>query len=650
MTIRPLLASAAGVALVAALTSPGPAAASAPDPLTVPAVAGLADDFMLGVDVSSAIALEASGVVFRDDAGEPADLFAVLAEHGVSDVRVRVWNDPFDAEGNGYGGGSVDVDRALEIGERADAAGLGVVVDFHYSDFWADPGKQHAPKAWEGLSVAETADAVHDFTVDALTRFVDAGIDVAMVQVGNETNNGVAGVSGWDDMSAVFSAGSAAVRESAPDALVALHFTNPETPGRYADAAAALDARGVDYDVFASSYYPYWHGSLENLTSVLGGVASTYDKRVAVVETSWVHTLDDADGHENTITEAAEATAFPISPQGQATAFRSVVQAVADVGDAGIGVFSWEPAWLPVGPAADVEANREKWEAYGSGWATSFAGEYDPDDAGRWYGGSAVDNEALFAADGTPLPSLRVFEYVRTGAVGPVVVTGVERVALTVDQGDAVELPASVAVSYSDGATADEAVTWDAFDASEIGRITVAGVTETGVAVTAEITVRAPSFLPGGGFESDGAELWTLTGTGGSIGWQADASEGENALHVWSDADFTGSAAQTVIGLEPGRYVAIATSQGAVAEGDAVTLTVTAAPTHLPPQASDRARAAQTRTEGVDLPFDGWRAYASAETAPVAVRRGAAVTVEIAWDLSAEAWGTVDDVRLVRIG
>src|SRR5690606_25726402 len=123
---------------------------------------------------------------------------------------------------------------------------------------------------------------------------------------------------------------------------------NPETAGRYADAAAALDARGVDYDVFASSYYPYWHGSLENLTSVLTDVAETYDKREMVAETSWSYTLQDGDGHPNVI--QTDYPQYPTSVQGQAWAVRDVVAAVAAVGDAGIGVFYWEPAWLPVGP------------------------------------------------------------------------------------------------------------------------------------------------------------------------------------------------------------------------------------------------------------------------------------------------------------
>ena len=112
-------------------------------------------------------------------AGAPADLFDVLADDGVNTVRVRVWNDPFDASGRGYGGGNVDVARAVEIGQRATAAGLSVLVDFHYSDFWADPARQLAPKAWAGLSDAETVTALHDFTADALQSFEDAGVDVA---------------------------------------------------------------------------------------------------------------------------------------------------------------------------------------------------------------------------------------------------------------------------------------------------------------------------------------------------------------------------------------------------------------------------------------------------------------------------------------
>ncbi|WP_309067242.1 glycosyl hydrolase 53 family protein [Microbacterium sp.] len=651
-SLRRILAAFAAPVLAVSLWS-ATAAPAAADPgvdITVPAVPGLPADFIGGVDVSSVLSLEASGVVFRDESGAPADLFAVLADSGVTDVRIRVWNDPFDAQGRGYGGGSVDVARAVEIGERATAAGLRVLVDFHYSDFWADPGKQQAPKAWASLSVPETADALHDFTVDALERFDAAGVDVRMVQVGNETNNGVAGVTGWDGMATLFSAGAAAVRETLPDALVALHFTNPETAGRYAGYAAELAARGVDYDVFASSYYPYWHGSTANLTSVLSHIADTYGKKVIVAETSWAHTLADGDGHGNTIDLPGEATAYPVSAQGQASAYRDVVQAVAAVGDAGIGVYYWEPAWLPVGPPERLEANRLLWERDGSGWATSYAAEYDPDDAGQWYGGSAWDNQALFAFDGTPLPSLRVFEYVHTGAQGPREVTGVDPVQLALEEGEPVVLPTRVTVRYSDGTSEQQPVTWDAVDIDGPGDYEVPGVTSTGLEVTATVSVRAKSWLPGGSFEGDDGALWRLTGTGGSIGWQADASDGTNALHFWLDADFAGAATQTVRGLPAGKYVAIATSQGGDAlAGDTLRITVSSAPP-LPRHTPAWLARLLTRSSSAGLELNGWRAYATSETPAVRVRKRDAVTVTISWDMSAGAWGTVDEVRLVRVG
>ncbi|HWV48396.1 MAG TPA: glycosyl hydrolase 53 family protein, partial [Microbacterium sp.] len=543
-----------------------PAVAAASDPasapvdaeITVPRVENLPDDFIGGVDVSSVLSLEESGVVFRDQDGEPGDLFAILADSGVTDVRVRVWNDPFDAQGNGYGGGDVDVDRAVEIASRATDAGLGVLVDLQYSDFWADPAKQQAPKAWAGLDAAATAAEVGVFTRDAMQRFVAAGVDLRMVQIGNETNNGVAGITGWDGMAQVFSAGAAAVRAEAPDALVALHFTNPERAGFYANVAAQLDSHGVDYDVFASSYYPFWHGTPENLTSVLTQVADTYGKKVMVAETSWAHTLEDGDGHGNVIDLASEATQYPLSRQGQANAVRDVVQAVADVGDAGIGVFYWEPAWLPVGTPDELEANKALWERDGSGWASSFAGEYDPHDAGQWYGGSAWDNQALFGFDGTASDALNIFSYVRTGAVAPREVEQVVPVALRLTEGDDVVLPDDVEVRYTDGTSEVQPVTWsDAVQYIEgVGEYAIAGTTGEGLAASATISVAARNFLVNPGFEDADVSAWTTSGAGLSLRAWDDPHSGTHSAHFYADAAYAFELSQTVTGLAEGAYVA----------------------------------------------------------------------------------------------
>lgn len=632
-----LAALALGVALVAApLTAAQAAPADEPVEagITVPRVEGLASDFALGVDVSSVLSLEESGVVFRDDDGAPADLFGVLADHGVTDVRVRVWNDPFDAEGRGYGGGNVGVDRAVEIGRRATAAGLGVAVDFHYSDFWADPAKQKAPKAWRGMDAAETAAAVGDFTRNALSAFVAAGVDVELVQVGNETNGGVAGVTGWPDMARVFSSGSAAVRAVLPDALVAVHVTNPERPGHYAAYAAQLAANDVDYDVFASSYYPFWHGTTENLTAVLRQVADTYDKKVMVAETSWVRTLDDADGHPDVIDAAAEAAAYPVSIQGQASALRAVVQAVADVGDAGIGAYYWEPAWLPVGPADQLAQNRVLWERDGSGWATSFAGEYDPEDAGRYFGGSAWDNQSLFDVDGTPLESLRTFSYVRTGAVSPREVTGVDTVRRAVTAGDDLSLPERVTVRFSDGTTEQHPVTWDpAPDLTRPGVYEIAGETADGHAALAIVTVSAENLLRNPGFEDPDVSMWTAEGPL-SLRATDDPRTGERSAHFFAATAMSFTLEQRVDDLPAGRYVAAGALQGgAFGDGSARIELI-----------SDAGTAAAPFTAS------GWRVWSEPRTGEIQIADGESLVVRVSADLPAAAWGTIDDLALERIG
>ncbi len=384
------------------------------------------EDFIRGMDVSSVLSLERSGVKYYTADGAEKDLFRILADNGVNYIRVRVWNDPFDASGNGYGGGNNDVAAAAQIGARAAACGMKLLVDFHYSDFWADPGKQKAPKAWSGMSLSQKLNAVRDFTTASLQTIRGAGADIGMVQIGNETSNGLVGEDSWWNMSQLYNAGSAAVRAFDPSILVAIHFTNPEKTAYMKSLADFLSDYHVDYDVFALSYYPYWHGSLSNLTEVLDYVAVNHHKLTMVAETSYAYTLFDSDGHPNTVSAYANNTGsdllWDFTPQGQADEVRAVMNAVNNVSDnAGLGVFYWEGAWITVGDTTGLSgsaydsrlaANKALWERDGSGWAASYCGEYDPDDGGKWYGGCAVDNQAFFASDGKALPSLQVFAQV----------------------------------------------------------------------------------------------------------------------------------------------------------------------------------------------------------------------------------------------
>lgn len=607
-------------------------------------VDGISNNFIKGVDVSSIIALEDSGVKFYNTKGEEQDIFKTLPDAGVNYIRVRVWNDPYDSKGRGYGGGNNDLAKAIEIGKRATANGMKLLVNFHYSDFWADPGKQQPPKAWANLSFEEKKAALYNYTKESLEALLNAGIDVGMVQVGNETTGGLAGETDWTKICALFNQGSKAVRDVSKDILVVLHFTNPETPGRYQTIAETLDKNNVDYDVFASSYYPFWHGTLDNLTSVLKHVADTYGKKVMVAETSYAYTYEDGDGHENTAPKPfGQVLNYPVTVQGQAHAIRDVIEAVVQVGEAGIGVFYWEPAWIPVGPPENIEKNKEIWEKYGSGWASSYASEYDPEDAGKWYGGSAVDNQALFDFKGYPLPSLNVFKYVETGAIAPLKIDEIKDVYLSVYEGEQVSIPETVTVIYNDGRENLEKVTWDneAIEKaiqSGVGTYKIKGLVQSKYTVTMYLEIKPKNYVLNPSFENHDRSMWKITHRNGTLphtDYQykaADVKSGNYSLHFYSDQSVDFVVEQTITGLEPGYYNFNMFLQG----GD-----VKNSEMYIFADTGDRLYKQETSV-------NGWANWMNPEIKEILVLNGT-VTIGVSIKANAGAWGTLDDFYLYRV-
>ena len=618
---------------------------------------GQKQSFIEGVDVSSYVSLKNSGVKYYDFDGNELDdigYFKFLVSCGINYVRVRVWNDPYDAEGNGYGGGDNDLETAKKIGQYATAAGMKLLVDFHYSDFWADPGKQQVPKAWADFTLDEKVAAVKSYTSESLKTLRDAGVDVGMVQIGNETTNGICGESStnWENMAKIFNAGSEAVRDIDKNILVAIHFTNPERSGNYANFAKKLNTYNVDYDVFASSYYPVWHGTLDNLTSVLKNVADTYGKLVMVAETSWAYTLDDGDGHDNTVRKGVnDSTTYDISVQGQANEISSVIKAVKNTGSSGIGVFYWEPAWLPVNVydssadnAADIlAANKTAWEQYGSGWASSYAGEYDAADAGKWYGGSAVDNQALFDFAGHPLESLKTFAYVHTGTKTKreVVSISVDDVEVVITDVENVVLPTTAAVKYNDGNSESSDITWEDGALDKIknygaGTCTVNGtitVNDEEVGVSCNVSILKENILVNPGFES-GNEGWTIADTskGFAIKTKEDFRNGAYCGHYYNSSDFTYDVYQTIT-LEPGEYVFSAYLQGG-ANGDNDVYEV-------------YAKAGDTELASAPAVPQGWKIWQHPQIR-FTVNETTEVMVGMRATATGGAWGTWDDAYLYK--
>lgn len=379
-------------------------------------VEGLSEDFVFGCDMSMLIAQENSGVVYYNEAGEEQDPLLTLANNGVDSIRIRIWNDPYDENGNGYGGGNNDTATAIAIGQRVTEHGMTAFIDYHYSDFWADPKKQMLPKAWVGMTTEELADAIYAFTKDSLGQILAAGVDVSMVQLGNEITNGMCGENNWTNICMMLKGGCQAVRELeaeyGKEIQIVMHFANPHTAD-YQKLAMRLEKNEVDYDIFATSYYPFWNGTLENMQSVLQGIVDNYGKKVMVAEISYPYTFEDGDNNQNSLYEnCGSPFNYEISEQGQAEAVRDCVEALAAIGDAAVGIFYWEPAWIPV-PDDTGMTRSEIWEKYGSGWASSYASVYDPNDAGKYYGGSAWDNQALFDHEGNPLSSIQMFNMMK---------------------------------------------------------------------------------------------------------------------------------------------------------------------------------------------------------------------------------------------
>lgn len=636
--------------------------------INVEKVRNLSDDFIMGMDISSVMSEFASGVTYKDFEGNTinniSDFCKFLADCGVTNVRVRIWNDPYDSAGNSYGGGNNDIDTAVAIARGCADAGLEMLLDFHCSDFWTDPSKQQTPKAWEGMSVGEKAEVLSAFLTDSLDKIDATGAEIAMVQVGNETNNAFIGESDTGDMCTLFNAGAKAVHEFDENIKVVIHVTNPES-SNMTRWAGILAANQVKYDVLATSYYPSWHGTLANLKDQLQTVKDKYGKDVMVAETSYAFTLDDTDGHDNTIREGTNTdmmteTKYPFTPQGQASFLRDVIDTVNSVG--GLGVYYWESAWITVGDTTGltgeeydtrVAQNKDIWEECGSGWASSYAGQYDPDDAGKWYGGSAVDNQAMFAADGTPLASINVWKLVRTGAVSNhVSVDAITLPTETIEVGDSYTLPETVTVKYNNG-DAQDPVEWSeadlaAVDTSTAGTYVVNGTVtfskevdtgdyagETTAAVTYTLTVKAPNLIPAdvAGFEVDDDSGFTISGEGIDLPANDDPKEGSHSMHWYNTSEAVASATyNTPIVLGAGEYTFEASAQGYA--GDTVTLKI------LDTQGN-------VLFTGEPVVLTGWSNWLTPSVSFV-LEEETGILVQIEVNMQAGGWGTADCMYLYQ--
>ena len=405
--------------------------------VTIKKVKGMSESSIRGMDISSYLALKKAGVKYYDYEGNETPLLKVLHDNGINYIRIRIWNDPFNADGKTYGGGGNDVSTGVEIAKEAAQYDMKVLLDFHYSDFWAEPAVQLVPKAWKKdvNNTEKMCSDVYDFTKESIQKFKDAGANIGMVQVGNEITNGLLGIYSnrdkgesfnviWGDkkksteVNKYLKAGIKAVREYTPQALVALHLETPNV-WKYKTIMNTWKRDNVDYDVLGSSYYPFWSiAAKANTPKTLKDVqtlAASYGKMFAVFETSWVNSLNDGDGTPNSIGDSTSTGAYEVGPQGQVNELTDLYDTVLSQ-DNGLGTFYWEGAWIPVKAGwTNWEYNKQIADQYGTGWASKGALGYFPDSKMYYkgkaaWGGTSWDNQALFDSNGYPLQSLKFYK------------------------------------------------------------------------------------------------------------------------------------------------------------------------------------------------------------------------------------------------
>ncbi|MBQ9118450.1 MAG: glycosyl hydrolase 53 family protein [Lachnospiraceae bacterium] len=363
-------------------------------------------EFIKGFDVSTLPEVERCGGRFFDE-GKEKDALEILKSYDGNWIRIRVWNDPYSDAGESYGAGDCDLENMVQLAKRVKQAGFDWLLDLHYSDFWADPGKQYLPKAWEGMTVEQLEQAVYDFTKDVLEICQKEDILPGMVQVGNELSNGLMWPYGkvpeYDNIARFVKAGVRAVREFAPDSKVMIHLDNGGKIELYEEWFDNFRDRGGDWDIIGLSYYPFWHGTLGGLRANLLNCAERYGKELIIAEVSMGHTMESYAAYEQvtdenrkgaaTRPELAAKVPFPMTPEGQADFIQAVLNILKEVPEnKGKGIFWWEPTWIPVP---------------GSGWANQAGWEYVRE---KGPGGNEWANQALFDYDGNALPALKVIK------------------------------------------------------------------------------------------------------------------------------------------------------------------------------------------------------------------------------------------------
>lgn len=584
-------------------------------------IENLSTDFIKGADVSIMPELERNGTKFYDN-GIEQDGLTILKNHGVNWIRVRIWNNPYVVGPEGVGGGNTDEAKAIEMAKRAKALGMKVLVDFHYSDFWVDPGQQKKPDAWKNDSGDKLVDDVYAYTAKVMQDFNVQGVTPDMVQVGNELNNGMLwpeaqltedNPNGYKFLAKLLNAGLQAVHDNDKDNKVKtmIHLAGVDVNLYHTFFDNLIVKNKVnDFDIIGMSFYPFWHGTMDDLKNTMNDVSAKYNKDVIAVETAFGYTLEDADFEKNNFgTNEEKVSGYKATVQGQATGLRDVMATVASVNDnRGLGIFYWAPDW--------VINEKVGWKSNG--------------------GGNGWDNLTLFDTKGNALESMDTFNLVsdpNNQYIEPQV-TAIN----TVDVKDVslysnVDLPQTVGVVYSNDAVKNMSVKWDVAKPifAKPGNYTISGTVE-GLAQKAIANIEVKNkmnLVLNGNFENETLNGWDIVGDSSAINlaWNQGDVRDKCAMHYWNNKPFNVIIKQKLKGLSDGKYTLSCWTQG---NGLASKY-----------QLFVKQNGVEMTT---DIKDDGWNRWHQTSIKNIEVKNG---EVEIGFILNGrpDTWGSIDDIE-----
>jgi arabinogalactan endo-1,4-beta-galactosidase len=317
---------------------------------------------MLGADISSLQRSQDLGAKYYNAAGTAGDPRDLLRSAGVNYMRLRIWNNP----ASGYNNKA----KVLAEARTLKAKGFKIMIDFHYSDTWADPGKQFKPAAWNSHPLAQLQTDVYNYTYDVCTSLKAQGTTPDSVQIGNEINVGMLWPTGqvvnnnFAPLATLLQAGYRATKACNGSTQVLIHTADADSDAHARWFYDGIRAQGVTWDITALSFYCMWHGSLANLYNVITDVRSRYGKPVVIAETAYPFTAANADGEANAIGGSAPCDGIPATWAGQAQEFSYVQNTARNAG--AVGVFYWEPTWYAIAgngwDPANVNGTGDQWD------------------------------------------------------------------------------------------------------------------------------------------------------------------------------------------------------------------------------------------------------------------------------------------------